>query len=169
MAKNDKRAGDLLAALQRARPATPPVAAPAETVTAPPAVRGGKAVQFWLHEDDRRQIREVGGVSFQPGRAADRQFDCAGGFAGGAIGCAVGGGVSGGPIAGRALPAAKSGRVSRVGIYYRICRLCRLWSLRYACSWPRPPAGIWEARQFRRPDAERIPAGRAVGCFLSTS
>lgn len=59
MAKNDKRAGDLLAALQRARPATPPAAAPAETVTAPAVVRGGKAVQFWLHEDDRRQIREL--------------------------------------------------------------------------------------------------------------
>jgi len=58
MAKSDKRTGDLLAALQRVRPAAspnpdPPPAAPV------PAVRGGKAVQFWLHEEDRRQIREL--------------------------------------------------------------------------------------------------------------
>src|SRR5258708_238195 len=58
MAKIGKRANDLLAALQRAHPAPvlPPPPSPAERA---PAVRGGKAVQFWLHDEDRKLIREL--------------------------------------------------------------------------------------------------------------
>ncbi len=65
MAKRDTQAG-LLAALRRTPQAITTFpgelsssldAAPA-TVAAPKA-RGGKAVQFWLHDEDRKVIREL--------------------------------------------------------------------------------------------------------------
>lgn len=64
MAKRDSRGETLLAALQRipqgitAFPGGGPPSATAPPAPAPPA-RGGKAVQFWLHDEDRKVIREL--------------------------------------------------------------------------------------------------------------
>jgi predicted nucleic acid-binding protein len=57
MAKS--KAGELMAALQRARPLPEPVPVQPETAAARPKTRRGKAVQFWLHDEDRKLIREL--------------------------------------------------------------------------------------------------------------
>ena len=51
----------LLAALQRKTPAAPVVATPKPVPAADPAPRRriGKPVQFWMHEEDRKIVREL--------------------------------------------------------------------------------------------------------------
>lgn len=49
----------LLAAIQRTPPAAASAAPPAPPEPAPSKARTGKQAQFWLHEDDRRLIREL--------------------------------------------------------------------------------------------------------------
>jgi hypothetical protein len=59
MAKPKDNVSSLLAAIQRTpRTASPAPPAPDPAVPAP-KVRTGKQAQFWLHEDDRRLIREL--------------------------------------------------------------------------------------------------------------
>lgn len=61
MAKPKDNVSSLLAAIQRT-PAAKPEPAPADPPTgqtAAPPPRTGKQAQFWLHEEDRRLIREL--------------------------------------------------------------------------------------------------------------
>ncbi len=78
--KNSNNVNELLAAIQRKAPtsaapieqvapeSTPPIAAE------PPSKRGrvGRAVQFWMHEEDRRILRELSAwLAGQGVRASD--------------------------------------------------------------------------------------------------
>ena len=77
--KKSKNVDDLLAAIQRKAPTTHP-AAPSERSAGPsigntvPAKHGriGKPVQFWMHEEDRRLLRELSAcLAGQGVRASD--------------------------------------------------------------------------------------------------
>jgi hypothetical protein len=77
--KKSKNVDDLLAAIQRKAPMTQ-TAAPSEPSAGPsiastvPAKRGrvGKPVQFWMHEEDRRILRELSAwLAGQGVRASD--------------------------------------------------------------------------------------------------
>lgn len=68
--KKSKNVDDLLAAIQRKAPSPEPEERREPLRTEPPAVAGrevdgpkrgrvGKAVQFWMHEEDRRILREL--------------------------------------------------------------------------------------------------------------
>jgi hypothetical protein len=77
MTKKSRQVDDLLAAIQRKSPAvasTTATAAEAAVVTESPARRSriGKPVQFWLHEEDRRILRELSAwLAAQGVRASD--------------------------------------------------------------------------------------------------
>ena len=64
-AKANSNVSNLLAAIQRKAPGSPPPAPqpPEQTAVAAadpvPKSRVGKPVQFWLHEEDRRLVREL--------------------------------------------------------------------------------------------------------------
>jgi hypothetical protein len=76
--KSNLRSNDLLAALRResseavAREAAPavPVAAPVTTLVPETPARRGKAVQFWLRDEDRALIRELAAYLATQGRRA---------------------------------------------------------------------------------------------------
>jgi hypothetical protein len=64
--KPKPKTDSLIAAIQRKAPSSAPAApetAPSETETAAPegrrTSRVGKPVQFWLHDEDRRLVREL--------------------------------------------------------------------------------------------------------------
>jgi hypothetical protein len=81
--KKSRNVDDLLAAIQRKSTAPAPVAAGADAPPTPPAAsaavtdppkrgRVGKAVQFWMHEEDRRILRELSAwLASQGVRASD--------------------------------------------------------------------------------------------------
>lgn len=74
--KSNPRSNDLLAALRResseavAREAAPVMAVPTAAAATEAGKRRGKAVQFWLRDEDRALIRELSAYLATQGRRA---------------------------------------------------------------------------------------------------